>query len=87
MTEEKILEWYNNPEGKPFYGYLYGYPVKNPTRDDICELFKDDVELTENVLGEPGFYFVWGSPGPSYNLYRFCDYGKTWAFSVEELIG
>ena len=86
MTEEKILEWYNNPDGRPIYGFMYGYPFENATRDDLIELSKDDVELTENVLDEPGFYFVWGAPGPSYNFYRFCDYGKTWAFTPEELI-
>lgn len=86
MTEEKILEWYNNPNGKSIYGYMYGYPAENPSKDDLVELSKDEVDLTTNVLGEFGFLYIWGFPGNSSNFYRFCDYGKTWAFSVEELI-
>ena len=86
VTEKKIFEWYNNPNGKPIYGYMYGYPVKNPSRVDLVEFSKDEVVLTKNTFGEIGFSYVWGWPGPSSNFYKFCDYGKTWAFSVEELI-
>ena len=29
--------------------------------------------------------FVWGWPGPDANIYRFEDYGVTWAFTKKEL--
>lgn len=34
----------------------------------------------------PCFTYVWGGPGPDYNVYSLADYGKTWAFTKEELI-
>ena len=86
VIEKEILEWYNNPDGKPIYGYMYGYPVKNPSRDDLFELSENELVLTKNTFGELGFSYIWGCSGSSSNFYRFCDYGKTWAFSIKELI-
>ena len=31
-------------------------------------------------------YFVWGWPGPDFNLYEEDNYGITWAFTRKELI-
>lgn len=32
-----------------------------------------------------GFYYIWGWPGPDSNRYTKEDYGKSWAFTKEEL--
>lgn len=32
------------------------------------------------------FYYIWGWPGPDYNMYDADNYGKTWAFTKEELL-
>ena len=32
------------------------------------------------------FYYVWGWPGPDCNMYDADNYGKTWAFTKEELL-
>lgn len=32
-----------------------------------------------------GFYFVWGWPGPDVNLYKYEDYGNTWAFDLKDI--
>lgn len=32
------------------------------------------------------FYYVWGWPGPDCNMYDNENYGKTWAFTKEELM-
>lgn len=91
MTNEKILEWYNtvNPNDK-IYGFMYGYPTINICRhgttyqepDKIISISKLDLKLSKN---QDCFIFIWGWPGPDANLYKFKDYGVTWAFSEEEL--
>lgn len=37
--------------------------------------------------GSDAFCYVWGWPGPDANLYYFSDYGKTWAFRMEDFEG
>ena len=32
------------------------------------------------------FYYIWGWPGPDYNMYDANNYNKTWAFTKEELL-
>lgn len=32
------------------------------------------------------FYYIWGWPGPDCNMYDNENYGKTWAFTKEELM-
>ena len=91
MTNEKILEWYNtsNPNDK-IYGFMYGYPTINICRhgttyqepDKIISISKLDLKLSKN---QDCFIFIWGWPGPDANLYKFKDYGVTWAFSEEIL--
>lgn len=42
----------------------------------------------KSKLGSTGpcFMYIWGFPGPDYDIFSFEDYGKTWAFTKEELI-
>jgi hypothetical protein len=36
------------------------------------------------VLGGPAIFFVWGWPGPDTTVLFLKDYGKTWAFDMED---
>lgn len=85
IGEKEILEWYNSSDDKPFYGYMYGYPSGRPFADDLIGIRKGEVELITTRTGERGFLYVWGWPGPDCNFYNIADYGKTWAFSIDEL--
>lgn len=86
MSNQKILlKWYS-PSIPFIYGYMYGQPYINTShgleKDKIIEIPKKQVQLGKN--GDC-LYYVWGWPGPDINLYMFEDYGKTWAFSREEI--
>ena len=76
-------------ESKYIYGYMYGKPFKwVKTRDGRNVATKDtiiEIAVKELRIWSEGFCYVWGWPGPDYNLYRFEEYGKTWAFTKEEL--
>lgn len=69
-----IKEKFYLPETK-FYGRLYG------PNDKIIEIDKRLLHL--NGTGD-SFYYVWHWPGPDVTIYKFSDYGKTWAFSLED---
>ena len=64
-----------------FYGTMYGGPYGLHEWDKIIEIDKKDIEFCKN---EDAFYYVWGWPGPDVNIYKFKDYGKTWAFRKED---
>ena len=90
MTKEEILEKYNDPFVDCIYGYMYGQPYINVVSagktekrpDEIIRIEKSALKLSKN---NDCFIYVWGWPGPDYNTYWFSDYGKTWAFSEEEI--
>ena len=73
-----------------FYGFHGGkrFTVKeigrefNVSDDRIVQIKKSALTFVE-WFGEPSllFGFVY-----DYDLYRFCDYGKTWALTSEELL-
>lgn len=78
------LYWYCSETETPIYGWMYGTHIKDKNvEDDICKFNNWELELTKD---RTGFLYVWGWPGPDYNIYNLDDYGKTWAFSKEELI-
>jgi hypothetical protein len=70
---------YNSDNIKSIYGYMYG---TKQNLNKIIEIDKESLDLGRN---EDRFFYVWGYPGPDYNVYLFKDYGKTWAFSREEI--
>lgn len=86
MDTEKILERFNDPECKSIYGYMYGRPwVMTPQgkeRDEILEIEKNLLQIGQD---NDCFIFIWGWPGPYYNVYEFSEYGWTWAFTKEEI--
>lgn len=75
MDKESILKKYNDPGVRYIYGSFYGRPW-----DDFTYIEKEKLKLSYNA-----FVFIWGGPGPDYNVYKFSDYGITWAFTKEEI--
>lgn len=90
MSKEEILKWFNSDSSNPIYGYMYGAPYvysggiekSEWRRDKLIEIKKSEIRLGEN---KDCFVFIWGWPGPDFNIYRFSDYGVTWAFSESEV--
>lgn len=44
---------------------------------EYLKLIKKNIQFCKD---EDAFYYIWGWPGPDVNIYKFEDYGKTWAF-------
>lgn len=92
MTDLEIIERYSSPSTTSFYGRMYGNEYisvvdggkERREKDKIIEIRKESASFNVKYRN---ICFVWGFPGPDYNLYRFDDYGKTWAFDRDELDG
>ena len=83
MDNTKFLDWYYDTR-EPIYGLMYNKrTISKPIEEDICFINHKELKLSEY---KDSFIFIWGWPGPDYNLYKFKDYGVTWAFTKEELI-
>jgi hypothetical protein len=87
MTKEQILEKYRSNTTRSIFGFMFGQRYLNygngiKKLDKVIEISKEKLELSAN---KDCFFFVWGFPGPDINIYRFSDYGETWAFTEEEL--
>lgn len=90
MSADEILKWWQSNDNRPIYGYMYGYPYVYSVekdgsywrKDRVIQIEKKKIELGRN---KDCFIFVWGGPGPDFNIYRFPDYGITWAFSEDEI--
>ena len=67
------------------YSLMYGetYIDGRTTEDQIVIIKTEKLEWSEN---KKQFIYVWGGPGPDYNIYTAENYGKAWAFSKEELV-
>ena len=76
MTKEEAIVKLNKVGY--IYGYMYGRPLEN--NKEILQINAAGLNIWDS-----GFCFVWGWPGPDYNLYKYEDYGKTWAFTKEEV--
>ena len=67
------------------YSLLY-----SPSRIDNTpiseQLFEVKTEDLDWSLDHNSFIYIWGWPGPDYNLYTIKTYGKGWAFSEEEIL-
>lgn len=83
-----ILCYDNLPD--VIWGEMYGrdhlqYP--NEPSLQYIEIYKSQLNRSKKddcVLYE----WSWpGRPGSNYNIYFFKNYGKTWAFTKEELVG
>ena len=80
---EWLYETVNNHE--VIYSLMYGETHVNwrTTEDQIITIKTDELEWSES---KKQFIYVWGWPGPDFNLYTLENYGKAWAFSKEELV-
>ena len=67
------------------YGYMYGQRSKfHSLEKDIIFIKSKNLKVSKQA---DCFIYVWGWPGPDVNFYQFKDYGKTWSFNKEDLIG
>lgn len=93
MTKEEIVSLMESADG--IWGTMFGKDVVRHfspltgkgyfEKDDYVFISKD--ELKEWGTKEcTGYFFIWGMPGPDYNVYLFSDYGKTWSFDENDLI-
>lgn len=86
MSYPEILDKLANPKIKAIYGYMYGHPFISTSdgmvKDKIIKIKKSDLIISSK---RQTLFYVWGYPGPDYNAYKFSDYGKTWAFTREEI--
>lgn len=51
--------------------------------DQIIEIATKDLKWSRD---KATFYFIWGWPGPDFNTYEMKDYGKSWAFTKDEVM-
>ena len=77
MPKDIKLSFESLPDDSTIYCTMYGLSNEN---DKIMNIKKSDIY----AFDDDKFFYVWGWPGPDYNTYRFSDYGKTWAFSVND---
>ena len=80
---EWLYETVNNHE--VIYSLMYGetHVDWKTTEDQIITIKTEELEWSES---KKQFIYVWGWPGPDFNLYTLENYGKAWAFSKEELV-
>ena len=67
-----------------FYSLMYPNFVKFYSVEEQIVSIK-----TSSIRWNPTktlFYYIWGWPGPDCNMYDADNYGKTWAFTKEELL-
>lgn len=67
-----------------FYSLMYPDYVKFLSNEEQIIPLK-----TSSVKWNPTktlFYYIWGWLGPDCNMYDANNYGKTWAFTKEELM-
>lgn len=92
MDNKTIIEKYESKDVKSIFGYMYGNPYVDVCRngntvqqkDRIIEIKKESLHMSRN---RDGLIFIFGSPGPDFNHYKFSDYGITWAFTRKEIEG
>lgn len=81
-----LINKYLSHQIKSIYAYMYC--SSHQGMGDIIQIPKKDLEFFDSKKlrkYNPYLIYIWGWPGPDYNIYYFQDYGKTWAFSKEEL--
>lgn len=70
-------------QAKEVWITMYGHPKEE---DEILSIRTEDIDhFCIDWNGEYAFVWIWGFPGPDYNVYVFSDYGKTWALTRKEL--
>lgn len=80
MTNNEVRKLFYSPSTK-FYGTMYGGIYGIHEWDKIIEIEKKDIKICVDI---DAFYYIWGWPGPDANFYYFKDYGRTWAFDIND---
>lgn len=90
MINQNIITRLNNEETKGIYGYMYGRPWLDygnyVSPDELLFIKKEELKPWRENGQTVGLCFVWGWPGPDYNVYLFKDYGITWGFTEEDVV-
>ena len=71
------------------YKYIFSL-MYSPTRVNFHSLEEQIIKIETSELqwseDEEKFIYIWGWPGPDYNIYSRDTYGKGWAYTKKEII-
>ena len=67
------------------YSLMYS-PTRTPFNSIEEQIIDIDTQKLDWSKDHEQFIYVWGWPGPDYNIYSWRTYGKGWAFTKEEII-
>ena len=84
MDNEQILETFQSANTEYIYGEMYGLHEGARVKRRFLKIKKNELQLSvknEHLL----FQWQWEWPGLDVNLYKFKDYGDTWAFHKEDI--
>ena len=84
MDNKNFYDWVMSHE--KIYSLLYS-PSRidnTPISEQLFEVKTKDLDWN---LDHNSFVYVWGYPGPDYNLYTIETYGKGWAFLKKRFLG
>lgn len=69
---------------KYIWATLYG-GVPDKKYNPLIGIKITDCEYYEDWKGKgPTYLYFWGWPGPDYSLYHWRDFGRTWAYELEQ---
>lgn len=67
------------------WGFMYGRPTVHFGNKEEPDVLTKIRVKNISPLDENSFMYIWGWPGPDYNIYYFSDYGVTWCFERDEM--
>lgn len=83
-SHDEIVAKFNNPETKRFFGTVFGGDSRY---EKVLEIKITRSPAFNNPwIGREGdrFRWAWGWPGPDISEYKFDDYGRTWAWTLDD---
>lgn len=90
--ENDILLRLQSGKEQCIFGFMFGEPVLTVYNPDGSIAFTSPAEIIQMPLTDidivPGkgvLVYEWGWTGPDVTVYKISDYGRTWAFTKEEL--
>lgn len=90
--EKDILLRLQSGKENCIFGFMFGDPVLTVYNPDHTVAFTSPDEIIQmpladiDIVSEEGMLvYEWGWPGPDVTVYKISDYGRTWAFTKEEL--
>ena len=83
IYREKFREKAMHNDGKvEFYGLLYGRDFVNLKSGN--KIYKREINMLCVRDDNSGFEYILSVPGPDCVSYDFADYGRSWAFSIDD---